>query len=216
MNKKNPKIKQVINLFENEKCCTINYLSQALEYSNRSTYRLLKKVGYYSSFTHNGKWYTLEDMPEFDDNGLWFYQEIGFSKWRSLITTIHHLIDHSAQGLTARDLSSILSSSCAPVLNKIYKAEKIDRVKTSRGFVYISINSIVNEKQLRNLGRSDVLPNLSDADKITILVEFIRFPEQTCEELSSHIKENSGISYSTGMIKSLFIQLGLEKKILQR
>jgi len=32
--------------------------------------KIVKKIGYYSSFTHNGKWYTLQDIPEFDTNGL--------------------------------------------------------------------------------------------------------------------------------------------------
>jgi len=216
MDIKSSKTIRLTQLFKNEKCCTINNISQALEYSNRSTYRLLNKVGYFSSFTHNGKWYTLKNIPEFDDNGLWFYRDIGFSRRRNLIDTIHYLVDHSIHGLTARDLSNTLSSSCAPVLNKIYKDRKIDRVKTCRGFVYISTKPAVNEEHRRNLDLTDILPILSDADKITILVEFIRFPKQTCRELSSHLLTSSEIRCSADSIKSLFVQLGLEKKILQR
>ena len=203
-------------LFNKEKCLTIKDLSRVLEYSDRSVQRLLKKLGYYRSFTHNGKWYTLEYIPEFDENGLWFYQGIGFSKWRNLTATILSLVGNSVKGLTASDLSSLLSSSCPPILNKIYKARKINRVKTSRGFVYISMNSTTKERQLNNLTKTAIFPHLSDTDKITILAEYIRNPKRTCMELASQVKKKSGINCSTEMIKSLFVQLGLEKKIPQR
>jgi len=203
-------------LFNKEKCVTIKEISQVLEYSGRSVQRLLKKLGYYSSFTHNGKWYTLEYIPEFDENGLWFYHGIGFSKRRNLTATILYLVENSANGLTARELSRILSSPCPPILNKMYKASKINRVKTPRSFVYISINSATKERQLNNLDKAAILQHLSDSDKIIILAEHIRTPNRTCRELALQVKKKSRINCSTEMIKSLFVQLGLEKKILQR
>jgi hypothetical protein len=213
MDKANSKTTTANKLFNKEKCLTIKDISQVLEYSDRSGQRLLKRLGYYSSFTHNGKWYTLEHIPEFDENGLWFYQGIGFSKWRNLTATILSLVENSVKGLTASDLSSLLSSSCPPILNKIYKAGKINRVKTSRGFVYISMNSVIKERQLNNLDKAAVLPHLSDTDKIIILAEHIRNPNWTCRELASQVNKKSRINCGTEMIKSLFVQLDLEKKI---
>jgi hypothetical protein len=94
MNKIDFKTATACKLFNKEKCLTIKNISQVLEYSDRSAQRLLKKLGYYSSFTHNGKWYTLESIPKFDENGLWFYREIGFSKWRNLTATILYLVEN--------------------------------------------------------------------------------------------------------------------------
>jgi hypothetical protein len=203
-------------LFIKEKCVTMKDICQVLEYSDRSVQRLLKKLGYYSSFTHNGKWYTLEHIPDFDENGLWFYQGIGFSKWRNLTATILYLVENSVKGLTASELSSILSPSCPPILNKIHKAGKINRVKTPRGFIYISMNSATKKGQLNNLDKADILQHLSDSDKIIILAEHIRTPNRTCSELALQVKKKSRMNCSTEMIKSLFVQLGLEKKILQK
>ena len=216
MDKENSKTTTANKLFNKKKCVTIKDISQVLKYSNRSVQRLLKKLGYYSSFTHNGKWYTLEHIPEFDENGLWFYQGIGFSKLRNLTATILYLVENSVKGLTASDLSSILSSSCPSILNKIHKASKINRVKTPRGFVYISMNSATKESQLNNLDKTAVLPHLPDSEKITILAEYIRNPNRTCRELALQVKKKSRINCSSEMIKSLFVQLGLEKKIPQR
>ena len=210
MDKVNSKTTITNKLFNKEKCLTIKGISQVLEYSERSVQRLLKKLGYYSSFTHNGKWYTLLHIPEFDENGLWFYQGIGFSKLRTLTATILYLVENSVKGLTASTLSSMLSSSCPPVLNKMHKACKINRVKTPRGFVYFSMNSATKERQL---DKAAVLQHLSDSDKITILAEHIRNPDRTCRELALQVKKKSRINCSSEMIKSLFVQLSLEKKI---
>jgi hypothetical protein len=48
--------------------------------SRMSVFRRLKTLGYLSSFTHAGRYYTLANLPEFDRWGLWFHHQVGFSK----------------------------------------------------------------------------------------------------------------------------------------
>ncbi len=212
MNKSDLKKNQILQVFKLYKCLTLEDLCTSLTYSSRSTQRLLKIVGYYSSFTHNGKWYTLQNIPKFDNNGLWFYQGIGFSQRLTLNATICHLIDNSPEGLKASDLSKTLSASCPPVLNRLYKANKIDRAKTRRGFVYLSIDRTIKRRQVSSIEKVQCLQRPSDTDTITILVEFIRNPNRTFEELASHLNK-SMIFCSTDMIKNMFVYFGLEKKI---
>lgn len=206
---------RISQLFKLQKCLTLENLCTSLNYSDRSAQRLLKSIGYYSSFTHNGKWYTLQNIPVFDNNGLWFYQGIGFSKYRDLNSTIRHLIDCSAEGLMASDLSKTLSTSCPPVLNRLYKANKIDRVKTHRGFVYLSANHSIKRQQISRFEKTHRLQRPSDMDSITILVEFIRNPNRTFEELAIHLNQKR-VFCSAEMIKNLFVYFGLEKKIPKR
>ena len=71
---------QLAKLFKRKKCYTIEQLSHCLNYSLISIRRFLKVIGYYSSFTHNSKWYTLRSIPSFGKNGIWFCQAIGFCK----------------------------------------------------------------------------------------------------------------------------------------
>ena len=68
---------RLAELFKQEKCYTIDQISHRLNYSLISIRRFLKTMGYYSSFTHNSKWYTLRSIPSFNKNGIWFYQDIG-------------------------------------------------------------------------------------------------------------------------------------------
>ena len=93
--------RQLAKLFRRKKCYTIKQLSDRLDYSLISIRRFLKVMGYYSSFTHNSKWYTLRSIPCFDKNGIWFYQDIGFCKHGNLNQTIGRFIDKSFKGLTA-------------------------------------------------------------------------------------------------------------------
>jgi len=52
----------------------INVLSKILQTKSRmSIFRRLKEIGYFSSFSHAGKYYTLTNIPQFDENGLWFH-----------------------------------------------------------------------------------------------------------------------------------------------
>src|SRR6266705_5705035 len=92
-------------LFHRRKCWTLDQLAEALDYALISVRRWLKQIGYFRSYTHNGKWYTLRDSPEFNRDGLWWHhKDIGFSKHGSLIATIGYLVARSATGLSAREL----------------------------------------------------------------------------------------------------------------
>ena len=111
---------QLSELFKQQKCYRIDQLSRRLNYSLISIRRFLKVIGYYSSFTHNSKWYTLRSIPSFDKNGIWFYQDIGFCRHGNLNQTIGRFIDKSFQGLTAKDLLNILSVPCHPEIGRAH------------------------------------------------------------------------------------------------
>ncbi len=52
----------------------LQQLSNTLNTSSRmSIFRRLQMIGYFSSFTHKGAYYTLSNIPQFDDRGLWFF-----------------------------------------------------------------------------------------------------------------------------------------------
>lgn len=212
MNTSDLKKAQLLKLFKVNKCVTLETICNYLNNSGRSTQRLLKSIGYYSSFTHNGKWYTLHDVPKFDIDGLWFYNGIGFSQLKDINSTIFHLIDKSEKGLTANDLSKLLSTSCPPILNRLYKKNKIDRVKAHGGFVYLSVKKAIRGQQVANIEKTECLKLPSKTDTISILVEFIRNPNCTLEELSSNLNQK-GIFCDSATIKNLFVHLSLEKKI---
>ncbi|MCP4985451.1 MAG: hypothetical protein GY928_05065, partial [Colwellia sp.] len=204
---------QLAELFKRKKCYTIEQLSQRLNYSLISIRRFLKVIGYYTSFTHNSKWYTLRSIPSFDKNGIWFYQDIGFCKHGNLNQTIGHFIDKSFQGLTAKDLFNILSVPCHPVLNQMYKNEKIDRYNTPKGFVYLSVSESKKRLQLKRLQvltPPKKIERLNPQTAVYVLVEFIKNPKASFFELSIAV-EKKGVKASSQAVAQLFKDYDLKK-----
>ena len=64
------------SLLHRRKCWMLAQLAQTLGYSPFSVRPFLKQIGYFRSYTENGKWYTLRDTPQFDQDGLWHHKGI--------------------------------------------------------------------------------------------------------------------------------------------
>ena len=204
---------QLAELFKQQKCYRIDQLSRRLNYSLISIRRFLKVIGYYSSFTHNSKWYTLRSIPSFDKNGIWFYQDIGFCRHGNLNQTIGRFIDKSFQGLTAKDLFNILSVPCHPVLNQMYKKKKIDRFNTPKGFVYLSVSESKKRLQLKRLQvltPPKKIERLNPQTAVYVLVEFIKNPKASFFELSVAV-EKKGVKASQQAVAQLFKDYDLKK-----
>ena len=211
-NQTDPKFK-LAELFKQEKCYTIDELSRRLNYSLISIRRFLKVIGYFSSFTHNSKWYTLQSIPCFDKNGIWFYQDIGFCNHGNLNHTIGRFIDKSFQGLTAKDLFTMLSVPCHPVLNQMYKKKKIDRYHTPKGFVYLSVSESKKRLQLKRLQvltPALKIERLNPQTAVYVLVELIKNPKASFVELSVAVNKKGGKA-SQRAIAQLFKDYDLKK-----
>ena len=210
---KNPR-NHLVQLFKQKKCQTINELTQSLNYSTISIRRFLRDIGYYSSFTHNSMWYTLHSIPSFNKRGLWFYQEIGFSKHGNLKQTIFYFVTKSSQGLTAKELFERLLVPCHPVLNQMYKSEQIDRCNTRRGFVYLSNDDKRKKQQFDRLQLklipAEKIQSLTPQAAVYCLVEFIKRPEASLVDLSIAVEKN-GVKASEEAISMLFKEHDLKK-----
>ena len=211
---KNPQ-SHLMKLFEQKKCYQIGELHKLINYSLISIRRFLKEIGYYSSFTHNSKWYTLKTIPAFDINGIWFYLDIGFSKHGNLNKTILHFVDKSNKGLTARELYDILSVPCHPILNQMYKKKKIDRFRSPEGYYYLSMNEKKKQLQLKQihiLTPIKTIKPLPPQAAVYVLVEYIKNLKASFFELSV-VVEKKGVSASQEAIAQLFKEHDLKKNL---
>ncbi len=87
---------------------TVVLLAAWLSCSIATARRRLKAWSTYTSYNHNGRYYTLPEIAEFDDNGLWHHQGVFFSKHGNLKQTLVHLVSHSVQGLSGAELGKLL------------------------------------------------------------------------------------------------------------
>ena len=104
-----PKVKpqkKVENLLRKRRVVTINDLCEVIGSSSRMTvFRRLRQIDYVTSYTHAGRYYTLYDIARFDSDGLWFYDDIGFSQNGSLKNSVRYLVDKSHAGKFHFDLT---------------------------------------------------------------------------------------------------------------
>ena len=185
-------------LFSQQCCWTIEQLTSSLDYSAISIRRFLKHLGYFSSFTHNSKWYTLSSIPEFDKNGLWLYNQIGFSRHGNLKQNIVHFINKSSQGFSAKQLADILSVRCHAVLNHLHNSGAIDRFKSKSGLVYISSTERRKKQQLMRLQSQQVTvttpQELNPQTAVYVLVEYIKNPQACFDELAKAVAKRQVIA----------------------
>jgi hypothetical protein len=216
MKTQRPPKERLVSLFGERKCWTISELCETLNYAAISVKRFLKQIGYFSSFTHNSKWYTLDWIPNFNKDGLWFYEGIGFSKHGTLNKTILHFIEQSRQGLSAKQLAEKLSSPVYAVLNHIHKTGMIDRLKTQKGFIYLSIEPDKKKQQIRRLeslvAETSKPRVLTAQAAVYVLAEFIKQPEASFAELSRAVAKRQVIA-TPEMIARLFEEHNLKKTL---
>jgi hypothetical protein len=135
-------------MFHKEKVLTIEEIMEALgAYVKMTMVRKLKTLSYLTSYSHAGKYYTLQEIPGYDENGLWSYNGILFSRNGSLINTTKHLIDISDAGHFASELKEILKIRVQEALLNLYIHKRVLREQISGEYLYLSIEQW--ESQLR-------------------------------------------------------------------
>ena len=206
---------QITALFAKQPCQMIEPLAAKLKYSIPSVRRFLATVGYYRSFTQNGKWYTLRSTPRFNREGLWFYNEIGFSRAGSQTKTLTALASNSPAGLTAEQLGVKLRCRCHTVLVQLYRRKKLQRQKTGRSFTYLSTDPRTAKSQrLVSSAQNAHIKNLPAEIAVLVLVEFIRNPEAGFTQLAKTIKCIRKITVEVAQIEGLFHLYGIKKTML--
>lgn len=141
------------NLFRRTPVVQIGALYRALKTcAHRSVMRRLKSVGYFSSYTHAGGYYTLRETPQFDQFGLWYYGDVGFCRAGTLKAAVMELVDKAEAGRTSQELQDLLRVQVHNALLDHVRAGRIGRkALDKRGGVYLSANPSRAAKQWRRL-----------------------------------------------------------------
>jgi len=141
---------QLVSVFAKQEVLTIEELKTILQTNSRMTiFRKLKQLPYKSSYSHCGKYYTLDSFARYNKNGIWDYNQIYFSKYGTLKNTVLESIEKCKTGLTSQELSEFLH---VPVFNTVldlHNAEKISRKQIGKEYIYLSIKNWETQILLR-------------------------------------------------------------------
>jgi len=205
------KINKTHGMLEQYKVFTFRELLKLLNCSTRTGRLKIKQWGVHNSYNQNGLYYTMPTVPEFDENGLWFYQNVHFSKRGNLKQTVVHLIETSPSGLTGRQIGEIVNLSPRSFMHHFRNVPDIKREKQGGVYVYFSREPGRYKQQLQNMS-ADVEEPISNACAILLLISVIKHYGITADDIAElpEIKE-SKISKSS--VQKFMVKHGLLKKI---
>lgn len=182
----------VLKRFRTEKVLTINEVARLLGNSAVTARRRLRQWNAYTSINRNGRYYVLPEVAMFEDNGLWNYNQIYFSKHGNLRMTIMQLIKQSPAGLTAQQIGGFVGIRAnSSFLAGFRDVSEVCREKYRGRFVYFfnQEDIYVEQKKSREalMLRSASLP--SDADAVLILVDRIKYPDASIEQCARRLRK---------------------------
>ena len=100
--------------------------------------RKLRALGYHSSYSHAGRYYTLDRVARWDGHGLWAYTGIRFSRHGTLVETVAHLVDGSDGGWLAAELEEIVGVRVHAPLLTLYRRGRLLRHQIGGEYLYVS------------------------------------------------------------------------------
>ena len=117
-----------------------------------TVFRKLTELGYRTSYSHRGQYYTLEKTPTFDEWGLWSFHSVYFSKHGTLRATAEALVDESERGFFAAELEALLNVEVKGCLRQLVVDKKMARETVCGRYLYCSIHQTRRKEQIRSRG----------------------------------------------------------------
>jgi hypothetical protein len=146
---KNEYLHRLKKLFDEKKVLDMPEVCIALNTVSRMTgFRYLRDLHHLTSYTHNGKYYTLPEIAQFDSNVLWYFGDIGFSIHGTLIDTLYQTIIQSKAGKSTFELEKHCGIKVQSALRTLLHSKKIARARLGMKYIYVDVN--VGERQIRN------------------------------------------------------------------
>ena len=205
-------LKTESTLIRRKKIVTLDELATSLHCSKRTVQRRLAQLKTIRSYNRNGQYYTLEEIPKFDTNGLWHYRETYFSRFGNLTQTFIQLVQTSGAGLTSHEAGDLIGLRPSSFLWNVHNHPDIKRQKHEGRYVYFSSQSTRYAEQLQNRTITPQTQRLpSEYEAIAILVEKIKHPQWSFDTLANKLKGKNRC-IDPHVIENLFLHHGLVTK----
>mgnify|MGYP001559742201 FL=1 len=208
------------SLFRKAPVMEMSQLEQAVApRSRRSLFRDLSSLGYASSYSHTGRYYTLSSVAEFDADGLWRFQGIGFSRDGTLKATVQRLVEVSDAGRTQRELQVRLGVRVHNPLLELVEHKQLGRQSLDSEYVYVASRRAFAAAQLerrRDLVAAQAARPAIVAEpslEVEVLLEVlhgVRLPEPDAKRLTARL-EARGIRASLAEVAAVLERHGLKK-----
>ncbi len=139
----------IVALLRKRKIATMPQLMEVLgTRSRRTVFRKLRELPCRTSYSHRGRYYTLEELAEFDELGLWSYQDIWFSTYGTLLSTAAAVVAAGEWGYFVEELNNVLHVGTKDALRKLVTDTRLTREQVVGQFLYCAADKDQRRRQL--------------------------------------------------------------------
>ena len=143
------KAKILADLLHERTIATMKELKAALKTDVYQTVlRKLRQLGYITSYSQRGQYYSLEELAEFDENGLWRFGPARFSRHGTLLNTAEAFVMRSDAGYYVEELDRILTVSTKEAMLGLFRKERISREMFGGRYLYCSKDPEERKRQI--------------------------------------------------------------------
>jgi hypothetical protein len=211
-------IEALTAIFRSRPVADLATLFATLETKSRmSVFRRLSTMGYLTSYTHAGRFYTLRSLPAFDRDGLWCHQGVCFSRHGSLKSTIPYIVENAYAGRTQHELQVRLRVRVHNTLLDLVREKRIGRETWAAQYLYVSADAARAAAQLA-LRRtqpgtaSGTAVQVTASAVIDVLLDLVRSAGVQVD--ASRVAERlnaRGIAVTPEQVEDIFIRHGVKK-----
>lgn len=116
--------------------------------ARRTVFRKLNALNYRTSYSHRGRYYTLDRVARFDAMGLWSYRDVWFSIHGTLLSTAAALVETADSGYFIEELDNVLHVGTKDALRKLVGDARLMRTRLGGQFLYCAADAERRRQQL--------------------------------------------------------------------
>ena len=207
-------VNAVIAAARKAKIFTVPQLAAWLKCSIPTARRRLREWNAYTSYSRNGQYYALPEIPRFDRDGLWRHKGVSFSQHGNLKRTLVHLVTQSDSGWSASELEALLGLESRSFLSHFRDHPDLCRDKVRGRFIWFASELQTRKRQEKKRWDREAVqaPGLpADSDAVRILVDLIRHPHTSISAMARRLRRQ-GRGLDPEAIRRLLAHHHLQKK----
>lgn len=141
-------LQPLLDLFHRLRALTMPEMKAALGTRvDMTVFRKLAPLGYLTSYSHRGSYYTLQAIPRFDAQGIWLARGAWFSRHGTLLQAAEAAVQEAPAGYVASELEAVLHVPVKDVLSQLALAGRIDRHDFHGLYLYTAKDRIRRQQQ---------------------------------------------------------------------
>ena len=127
----------IVDLLREQTIASLTEVMTALgTRARRTAFRKLRDLAARTSYSHRGGYYTLDELVDFDQRGLWSFNEVHFSSAGTLIATAESFVNQAQAGHFGEELDNLLQVGSQDALRKLVRGGRLTRQKLAGQFLY--------------------------------------------------------------------------------